>query len=326
MLLNILQSLNGVDIFLILVMLFCIWAGWQNGFLLGAVNLIKWIAGLLIAFAGYKYVAVLIQKIFPTIGVWLFPISFILIMILAGILLSWLARLLFKNIPNRTHNNTANRFLGILPGFLNGLIYLIVFVALLLSVPLFDGLSAKTRDSVIASRLSDKIEWIDTKVSPVFDEAVKQTMTKLTVEPGSNETVQLHYTVKNPKVRPELEDQMLDLVNKERAKAGLGALKADPELAQVAREHSKDMFARGYFSHYTPEKKDPFDRMRTAGVHFITAGENLALGQTLNICHTGLMNSPGHRANILRSAFGRLGIGVLDGGMYGLMISQEFRN
>jgi uncharacterized protein YkwD len=66
--------------------------------------------------------------------------------------------------------------------------------------------------------------------------------------------------------------------------------------------------------------------MRTAGIHFITAGENLALGQTLSICHRGLMNSPGHRANILRPTFGRVGIGVLDGGMYGLMISQEFRN
>jgi uncharacterized protein YkwD len=103
-------------------------------------------------------------------------------------------------------------------------------------------------------------------------------------------------------------------------------VKADPDLTLVARAHSTDMFARGYFSHYTPEKKDPFDRMKKAGIRFQTAGENLALGRTLKICHQGLMNSPGHKANILNPAFGRLGIGIMDGGIYGLMISQEFRN
>jgi uncharacterized protein YkwD len=66
--------------------------------------------------------------------------------------------------------------------------------------------------------------------------------------------------------------------------------------------------------------------MRSANVRFITAGENLALAPTLQIAHTGLMNSPGHRANILRREFGRVGIGIMDGGMRGLMISQEFRN
>ena len=97
-------------------------------------------------------------------------------------------------------------------------------------------------------------------------------------------------------------------------------------MTRVARAHSKDMFTRGYFAHNTPEGKTPFDRMRAANIVFTAAGENLALAQTLEIAHNNLMNSPGHRANILQPAFGRLGIGVLDGGFYGLMISQEFRN
>ena len=86
------------------------------------------------------------------------------------------------------------------------------------------------------------------------------------------------------------------------------------------------MFARGYFAHDTPEGRSPFDRMREANVRFTTAGENLALAPTIPVAHTGLMNSPGHRANILRREFGRVGIGVMDGGMRGLMVSQEFRN
>ena len=119
---------------------------------------------------------------------------------------------------------------------------------------------------------------------------------------------------------------MLDLVNSERVANGLQPLAPDPELTEVARRHSADMFARGYFAHDTPEGLSPFDRMKEANVRFLAAGENLALAPTLSVAHTGLMNSPGHRANILRPQFGRLGIGIMDGGMRGLMVSQEFRN
>jgi uncharacterized protein YkwD len=119
---------------------------------------------------------------------------------------------------------------------------------------------------------------------------------------------------------------MLELVNRERAANGLEPLASDPEMTEVARRHSADMFERGYFSHNTPENKTPFDRMRAADVRFRTAGENLALAPTLSIAHTGLMNSPGHRANILEPRYGRLGIGILDGGRRGLMITQNFRN
>jgi uncharacterized protein YkwD len=86
------------------------------------------------------------------------------------------------------------------------------------------------------------------------------------------------------------------------------------------------MFARSYFSHVSPDREDPFDRMREAKVRYLTAGENLALARTLPAAHRGLMESPGHRANILRPQFGRVGIGVLDGGVHGLMVTQNFRN
>ena len=66
--------------------------------------------------------------------------------------------------------------------------------------------------------------------------------------------------------------------------------------------------------------------MRTARLGYLSAGENLALAPTLAGAHQGLMLSPGHRANILRPQFGRLGIGILDGGAQGLMVTQNFRN
>jgi uncharacterized protein YkwD len=86
------------------------------------------------------------------------------------------------------------------------------------------------------------------------------------------------------------------------------------------------MFARGYFAHETPEGESPFDRFNKAGITYRTAGENLALAPTLSLAHTGLMNSPGHRANILNPEFGRVGIGIIDGGLHGLMVTQDFRD
>ncbi len=76
--------------------------------------------------------------------------------------------------------------------------------------------------------------------------------------------------------------------------------------------------------HIDPEGNSPFDRMRDGGVRFITAGENLALAQTVSIAHKGLMDSPGHRANILSPHYSPVGIGVAQGGRHGTMLTQKF--
>lgn len=319
--------MNLIDVLLLLIVALAMWAGWAKGFIIGMTDLVIWLGSLLTGFLFYQNTGELMGKAFPALGVWLFPISFFLTVVLARLLLAALFHLFVRHTPPHAHLSPVNKALGIVPGLITGSIYAAIAAALLLSVPMWNGLAREARESKIANQLGVQVAWLDEKFSPIFGEAAKETMNRLTVKPSeSEETVELHYTVKDPKVRPDLESQMLQLVNEERVKRGLSALKPDPELAAVARAHSTDMFARGYFSHYSPEKADPFDRMKKAGVKFLTAGENLALGRTLKICHEGLMNSPGHRANILNPAFGRLGIGIMDGGLYGLMISQEFRN
>ena len=120
------------------------------------------------------------------------------------------------------------------------------------------------------------------------------------------------------------EQQMLDLVNKERTSRGLAALKVNATLTQVARAHSRDMINRSYFSHNNPDGKTPFDRMKAAGVTYRTAGENIAGAPSTQTAHTNLMNSSGHRANILNSNFTEVGIGIIDGGRYGKMFTQNF--
>ncbi|MCM3717429.1 CAP domain-containing protein [Fictibacillus phosphorivorans] len=121
------------------------------------------------------------------------------------------------------------------------------------------------------------------------------------------------------------EQQMLNLVNQEREKKGLPALKADPELTKVARVKAKDMIDNNYFDHNSPTYGSPFDMMKKFGVEYKTAGENLAGNSSVDGAHTSLMNSQGHRENILKSDFTNVGIGVVDGGQYGKMFVQLFK-
>ncbi len=318
--------MNYVDVILLVVIALAIWAGWKKGFILGTVNLLVWIGSLLAGFIFYQQVGSLLQGFFPALGVWTLPLSFFITILFARILLSLVFNSFLRRTTDKTHSHGANRALGIIPGVINGLIYATIVVALLLGIPLMNQLSSKAKESKLVNSLAVNVGWIDDKLSPIFDDAVKQTLSRKTVQPETDETVDLNFKVTDAKPRPDLEAKMLQLVNAERVQRGLNPLAPDPEITPVARAHSQDMFSRGYFSHYTPEGKDPFDRMKAAGIKYYSAGENLALGQTLRICHEGLMNSPGHRANILNPSYGRLGIGILDGGAYGLMISQEFRN
>jgi uncharacterized protein YkwD len=317
--------MNWVPVFLIVVIILAMLVGWYRGFILGSLDLLAWIGSLVLAYIFYPYTAKGISSFFE-LGAWLLPTAFIITAVVARILLGIIKRYIVRVIPGKANDTWFNRFLGIVPGAINGYIYAVIISALLLALPLDDRITKETRESKLAVSLAMQSEWVNKKLAPVFDEAIRQTINSLTISPHSNEEVPLGFTYDKPVARPTLEAQMLELVNKERIKAGVKPLKADPELTPVARAHSADMFARGYFAHVNPDGKDPFDRMKAAHVRFSAAGENLALAQTLSIAHTNLMNSPGHRANILNPAFGRLGIGVLDGGFYGLMISQEFRD
>jgi uncharacterized protein YkwD len=321
------MSFNLIDIVLIVLVLLSVLNGWRRGFILGVLDLLGWALVLVAGLRFYQQVARWLGAhvaFWPE--VWNRPIAFVVVAIAAGGLVQIIGYVLLRHLPKEVHEKTFNRLLGVIPGLANGLITAALVGALLLAMPLNEGLRERTRESPLANHLAVYAERLEAALHPVFAEAIAETLNLLTIQPESHERVALRYTVANPRPRPDLEARMVELVNQERVAAGLKPLAPDPELTEVARRHSADMFARGYFAHDTPEGLDPFDRMRAANVRFVTAGENLALAPTVQVAHRGLMNSPGHRANILFPQFGRLGIGILDGGIHGLMISQEFRN
>jgi uncharacterized protein YkwD len=121
------------------------------------------------------------------------------------------------------------------------------------------------------------------------------------------------------------EAEVVALTNRERAAAGLPPLAADPLLTRAARAHSADMVARDFYSHTAPDGSRPWDRATAAGAARRSIGENIACGQRSPAeVVTGWMNSPGHRANILKPDFTHIGIGFAGGGRAGTYWTQLF--
>jgi uncharacterized protein YkwD len=121
------------------------------------------------------------------------------------------------------------------------------------------------------------------------------------------------------------EDQVVTLVNQERAKAGCKPLTVDSRLVTAARGHSQDMANRNYFDHNTPEGVTPWTRITNAGYHFSTAAENIAAGQTTPAqVMNAWMNSAGHRANILNCDLRNIGVGLAYNAKHTPYWTQDF--
>ncbi len=113
------------------------------------------------------------------------------------------------------------------------------------------------------------------------------------------------------------EQEVIRLVNEIRAENGLSALTYNWELSRVARYKSQDMKDNRYFSHTSPVYGSPFEMMRSFGISYRSAGENIARGYaTPRAVVNGWMNSSGHRANILNASFTQIGVGYVAEGNY----------
>lgn len=113
------------------------------------------------------------------------------------------------------------------------------------------------------------------------------------------------------------EREVIRLVNAERAKYGLAALTEDAALTRTARMKSQDMHDRGYFDHNSPTYGTPFQLMKSQGITYRTAGENIAMGyRTPEAVVNAWMNSSGHRANILNASYTKIGVGYVESGNY----------
>lgn len=316
--------MNWVD--LIVIIIVCAFAldGIKRGFLLQTFNIIGFLVALVASLTLYSPASELLIKIFNLPKIAANPIGFMLVWIITETIFFALFTNYYSKFIARFHPHKINKYLGTIPAVLNALLFLAFVLLFAVSLPTNPKIKQDIFDAKTASVLIDKAILLEKPFGNVFGPIAKQTLTFLTVKPEDKGTVDLKFTQKNHSVDEKSEKEMLEMVNEERTKVGAKKLVWDEDLAIVGRAHSRDMFERGYFSHYSPEGKDVGDRLEESDISYSYAGENLALAPNVDRAHSGLMNSEGHKRNILDPAFGKIGIGVVDGGVYGKMFTQVF--
>ena len=326
-------GLNWIDIILIIIVTVYVVEGYFLGFFAALIDFVSFVLSFVLGLSLYSVIAKILITIFHIPQGFANAIGFLVIAIVFEIVFNSLFRKLALSLPLFIKTNPAKnkiifieRFLGIIPGFLSGLVLASFILSLIIALPFSVFLKHSVTNSKFGSVLVSNTQVFAKGLNDVFGGAVNDTLSFLTVESDSNQIVNLNFKTKSVSVDEESEQQMFNLVNKERSLLKLKALTFSENLTKVGRAHCQDMLIRGYFSHYTKEGLSPFDRMVAANISFNYAGENLALAPNTDLAMKGLMQSPGHKANILSIDFGKVGIGVIDGGIYGEMFCQEFTN
>jgi len=322
--------MNWIDFTIIAVFIFYIVEGLRRGFIEQSLELLGFFVTLLLTFLSYKSFAIWLADNAGLQGFAAKPVAFLLLWVVFQVIYSFVLQVLYPMIPAKLRQANPNRYAGIVPAFLKAYIFISVLLTLFLAFTIPTKLKNAIEDSALGSRFVAQSGNVQQYLSKLLGQDIKDTLTFLTVPPQSEEIIEpdervtLKFTVEDGVVDRSAEQKMFQLLNQERVRAGLKELKWNEKAAGVARKHSQDMFAKGYFAHENLEGKSPFDRMQEGGIVFKVAGENLAYAATVELAHNGLMRSPGHRANILEVDYGTVGIGVIDGGIYGKMFTQNF--
>lgn len=337
---SLIRSLNPLDVVIVAVFIFYAVEGFTVGFTIAFFDFLSFLLSFLLGLKGYSIIGAALTGSFGIPHGFANAIGFFLLAFVSEIIFSILfhkiygkAEGLFSPLQEAfatshemitAYLQSLNRFLGILPGMASAFVLLSFLLTLIITLPFSPFLKKTVATSALGNVLTIASQGFEKRLHDVFGEAAQDTLNFLTITPQSETTVQLGFTATQVSIDEEAEVQMVELINKERAAKGFRPVIVNKKLQDVARSHAKDMLARGYFSHYTPEGLSPFDRLAIANIRYAVAGENLALAPGVTLAMQGFMNSPGHRANILSANFGKVGIGAIDGGVYGIMFAQEF--
>lgn len=317
--------MNWVDLAIILVLFFFSLEGLGKPFIFELIDLVSFLLAFSFSLEFFNFPSQLLEKQFNLPRSLANVLGFIVLWYLLEGVLFLISRL---TIYKKSHllRFKGDEVLSLIPSFFRGLVFIAILLILLGTFPIQPQIKKDINQSTLGSWILTKSYQIEAPIKQIFGDLAKSSINFVTVEPEGNQSVNLGFKTDKFYFDQNLESQMIKLVNQERTSRGLSALTYDPKLQQIARGHSADMLQRGYFSHYSPEGKTVADRAETAGVDFLVIGENLAYAPSLETAHQGLMNSPGHRANILSSDYHKIGIGIANAYEYGLMFTQVFTN
>lgn len=294
------------------------------GFISSFSQFISTIGAFFISLFAYSFVSKILISQFSLPKGFSDAAAFLCLVVLIYVIFMTLAFFINKKIGKISLSSRVNTIGGIICGSLSYLFISACVIAILLSFPVSQVIKDAISTSLIGGVLVSRTQTIERSIKVVFGGAIDETINFLTIKPGSNDTVSLNFKTKNFKIDVFSENKMLELLNEFRTQNGLEPLSKDDALTDAAIIHAKDMLTNGYFSHYTLDGYSPFDRLEALRIQYTSAGENLAFAPDVQIAMDGLEKSPGHRENMFSSKFKKIGIGVLDTGIFGKIFVQEF--
>lgn len=321
--LNILER-NWPDIVVVIILCYFIWDSFLHNFFILLVEFLSFLLSILIGLRFYMFIADVISANTPLPNSISKAIGFLVTVLISEGLLAAILIFLVRKIPEEIRKARFLNYFKFIIGFFDGVLLLTFLIPLSLAFPIPSGYKERISSSRFGGVISEKTAFFESKYSDIFGDIIGDGLNLLTVNPRSDKRILLNVSSSNLTVDRENEANMLKLVNIERQKAGISELTLREEAVPVARNYAEDMWKRGYFSHYSPEGNDVSDRFDENGITYNIVGENLALAPTLLIAHNGLMNSEGHRKNILDTNYRRVAIGIVDNGIHGKLFVQIF--
>ncbi|TVR68730.1 MAG: serine protease [Sphaerobacteraceae bacterium] len=319
--------MNLLDVVFILLLITGVVMGVQRGFLRTSLDLILLATS---AYAGarlYRPISNWFASTFGAEGAAINALSLVIgalgVLLVLNLLISWTVTPSLMAIRVIPPIRLVDNGFGVVPGLVYGILFAAMMTLTLGLVSVGDSVDSALAGSDLAKRLRAGATSATTNLA-------SQTGMDLAdftyvVVPEEEASYRVPPTGDSHLDAVEgYESEIMDLVNQERVERGLGTLEFDASLVPVARAHSQEMLELGYFSHVSPNTGTLGDRLNAAGVQYLSAGENLAYAPSVGVAHRGLMQSDGHRENILDPSWERIGVGVLSAPDGTIMVTQLF--
>lgn len=315
---------NIIDLLIIIILLLFTFKGLGNPFFLEIIDLISFLVSFFLSLKFYNLVASQFETLFSLPHSLANVFGFIAVWYLSEAVFLIFSRFVYP--LGVLFNFPGNKILSVIPAFFKGVIFIAILLILTGTFPIQPSLKNAVHSSKLGSLILSNAYSVESPLKSVFGDISSDTLTFMTIKPNTNERINTGFKNNDFNFDEKIEFSMIDLVNKERESRNIPPLIFDSNLRQIARDQSADMFKNGYFAHIDSKGEDVAGRAKNAGISFMVIGENLAFAPTLDLAHQGLMNSPGHKANILSEDFHKIGIGIASSSDYGIMVTQVFKN
>jgi uncharacterized protein YkwD/uncharacterized membrane protein required for colicin V production len=304
--------------------------GWLRGFVKEALDLAGMLIGLALAFrlsgpagAAVEAITGVSDPTAPLLGG---VIVFLVVAVGATIASHFL-----NKVARMPGLNMSNRLFGGVMALSWALFLATLVLSLVRVLPISDSMQDSIEGSRVASALTDPDFVTHQAFSAISGDEIISNLLSLQEVLGERSVIldeddRIEFEavpIEELEEAPEAAQEIFEMLNLARIEADQDPLAFSDGLANVAIGHARAMYANGYFSHVSAVTGSVGDRVDAAGIPYRLVGENLALAVTPSQVHDGLMGSPGHRENILRPEFRRVGIAAIKGPL-GFMVVQVF--